>query len=642
LRARGTRNLAALLLYGGVSFAYFGWPLAAHPGRELLGTSSDPEIFVWAFAWWPHAILHGINPFVTHALYAPAGANLAWTTSVPGLALAFSPLTLLFGPVVAFNVAALVLPALSAWSAYLLCLALTRSAWAALVGGYLFGFSSFVLSEQLEGHLMLTGAFLLPLVALTLLRFNRGELSRRASVARLAVLLAAQAWVSTEVALTEALMLVLALALAWLLVSDSRAGVRALAVVLTRGYCLAALLAAPLIAYLLVGFQAGGFVGGALGTDAVNLLMPASYNAIVGSSLPTIQGFISPHESALYLGPPTLLIVALYAWRNRRLAWSRFLVVAFALAVLLALGPALLVDGRDLMPLPWALLQDLPGLDNVRTPRLGEYVALIAAVVVALWIAQARGRIYQRPYVLPILAVVALVPAAWNRLAVQDPTLPTFFTSGLYRACLGADATIAVFPFDGGLVDLAQAEGGFRFRVAGGYLTPPVFGQRSVVSFNQDPTVVLLNFYADRGQPSTAALLAFAARHGVEHFVALAGSDDPTEQQLRTLGPSEEVGGVLVTPACHAPPLTSRPVRLAEQVVNAEQESGATILYCLGGYSYELPAGLEPGVLLRGATRAFFVAGSGLSCSAPPGYRKRGYAPVAFHVPADTYAYYVR
>ena len=102
--------------------------------------------------------------------------NLAWATSVPGLALAFSPLTVLFGPIVSFNVAELLMPALAAWTAYLLCRYLFRSFWASLVGGYLFGFSSYVLGQLNEGHMHLTAVFLLPLVALVVVRRLRGEL----------------------------------------------------------------------------------------------------------------------------------------------------------------------------------------------------------------------------------------------------------------------------------------------------------------------------------------------------------------------------------------------------------------------------------------------------------------------------------
>ena len=141
-----------MLAFVAVSFVYFGARLLPHPGRALLGVGIDPQQFVWAFAWWPHAVGSGANPFVTHAVYWPQGMNLAWATTTPALALAFSPVTLVFGPAAAYNVAAVLMPALAAWTAYLLCRHLTGSTWASLVGGYLFGFSGYMLGHEL-GHL---------------------------------------------------------------------------------------------------------------------------------------------------------------------------------------------------------------------------------------------------------------------------------------------------------------------------------------------------------------------------------------------------------------------------------------------------------------------------------------------------------
>src|SRR5262249_51713588 len=123
ITVRPSRARAAAL--GGyllISFLYFGLPVAAHPGRSMIGSGADPDLFVWMFAWWPHALLHGLDPFRSSAIWVPGSYDLAWTTSVPGPAVLLAPLTLLSGPVFAFNVAAVLMPALAAWTAYLLCL----------------------------------------------------------------------------------------------------------------------------------------------------------------------------------------------------------------------------------------------------------------------------------------------------------------------------------------------------------------------------------------------------------------------------------------------------------------------------------------------------------------------------------------
>ena len=82
---------------------------------------------------------------VVEAIFAPDGFNLMWTTSVPGPSLLVAPITLTAGPLVAYNVLALLAPALSAFTAFLLCRHVTGRTWPSLVGGYIFGFSDYML-----------------------------------------------------------------------------------------------------------------------------------------------------------------------------------------------------------------------------------------------------------------------------------------------------------------------------------------------------------------------------------------------------------------------------------------------------------------------------------------------------------------
>ena len=71
---------------------------------------------MWEFGWWAHSLETLTNPFVTDVIYSPVGADI-WTATAPGLALVFAPLTMLVGPVAAFNVAILLEPAFAAWTA---------------------------------------------------------------------------------------------------------------------------------------------------------------------------------------------------------------------------------------------------------------------------------------------------------------------------------------------------------------------------------------------------------------------------------------------------------------------------------------------------------------------------------------------
>ena len=89
--------------------------------------------------WWPHAIIHGLNPFLARVVFVPGGANLAWAFLDPLAMLLALPLTVAAGPIVAHNAVMLLAPALDGWAAFVLCRYLARSYWPAWLGGYIFG-----------------------------------------------------------------------------------------------------------------------------------------------------------------------------------------------------------------------------------------------------------------------------------------------------------------------------------------------------------------------------------------------------------------------------------------------------------------------------------------------------------------------
>src|SRR5215210_2142740 len=177
---RASRDLAALALFSTVTLLVFGLPVLANPGSTCLCApySGDPALFMWSLQWWPHALAETTNPLFTHAVWAPSGTSLAWATTVPSAALLAFPVLAAAGPVVAYNALMLLAPVLAAYGAFRLCLYLTRSFWPALVGGYVFGFSTYVLGHLL-GHLNLVSIWPIPLEALVVLQHVEGRLSRR-------------------------------------------------------------------------------------------------------------------------------------------------------------------------------------------------------------------------------------------------------------------------------------------------------------------------------------------------------------------------------------------------------------------------------------------------------------------------------
>jgi hypothetical protein len=550
---RGRRGGLAFLAYLAVAFLVLGLPVVSHPeSRVAGGLFTDPQIFIWSLAWWPHAILHGENPFVSHAIWAPGGFDLAWATSIPGLAIVLAPVTLLFGATLAYNVAVVLMPALAAWTAFLLCRRLTRGAfWPSLAGGYLFGFSSYVMSAALT-HVHTEAVFLLPVAALLVLRFLDGDLSGPGLGWRMGALLAAQMLISTEILFTLTLALVVGLLLGALIVPASRGRLGRIVAPLAGAYALAALVTAPFLYYVVSAAgerpPSGSF---RFNTDIANLVVP---------TMATVGGWWTRHftdgfpgndaERGAYLGVPLLAVIAFFAWSRRRSAGAWFLVVAFGVAVFLSLGVYLTVDGHQSVRLVWSWLYTRPLFENTMPVRLMAYASLAAAVMAALWASSRFGPAWLRGG-LTALAVLTLVPnVSWNAWS-RSPQVPHLFTTSLYRKCLGRGETVLLLPFGtDGDAEIWQVRSGFWFEDAGGYVSP-----YPPASYTQ--TLGVQQIATEKIPPDVGAnqVLQLVRLEHVTSIVVDAAEYGLWAPVLRSFGRPQEAGGAFIYRLRGAPPL---------------------------------------------------------------------------------------
>ncbi len=154
-------HLIALVVYSALA-VIFTLPASLHPGRTLLGNGGDNYLHAWFLEAFAKAVVHGDNPFRTDLIFYPFGANLAWATTDPLGGMLALPLSLSFGPVLAYNISVILQLALAAFFARLLCLRICQHRAAATIGGMIFGFSPYLLGHAL-GHLSLVTAFPIPL-----------------------------------------------------------------------------------------------------------------------------------------------------------------------------------------------------------------------------------------------------------------------------------------------------------------------------------------------------------------------------------------------------------------------------------------------------------------------------------------------
>ena len=464
--------LAAYVVLAAAAF----WTAWRAPTGRWVGYDFDPVLFIWHLRWLPFALGHGIDPFTSNYLNYPGGFNLMWNTSILFPSLVLSPITLLAGTVLSYNVLSTLALALSGWCAYFAFRRYVRRE-AAAVGGLLYGFSSFMFG-QAYNHPHLTIALFPPLVLLLLdeilVRQPRGAL---VAGLLLGVATGLQVLTGEEIAAATALVAVLGVAvLALLHPSEVRVRVPYAA----RALGFAAVVALAIIAYpLTVQFTGPGRVSrtiqptGVHVLDLLELVVPTDRQEITFHWTNHLGAkFTGQSEIDGYVGIPLLLVAAFVVvrwWRDRLVRFASLLAVIVAL---LSLGPRLHVAGHTFgaVRLPWVVPQRIPVFENILPTRLAVFVFLLLGLLLAVFVDRAR---------LPRLGLLAILAAVFASLIPNLPypsssaASPSFFESGAHE--LRSRSVVLVAPYagvSGGTTRpmLWQAKADLRFRMPEGYV----------------------------------------------------------------------------------------------------------------------------------------------------------------------------
>ncbi len=602
-------RLTALLIYAGFSALIFARAAAPHFTTIYLGRGIDQAFFIWCLVWWPYAIAHHLNPFISKLIFAPAGFNLTWSTSIPLLSLLALPLTATVGPITAFNLLCVACPALAAWTAFLLCHSLTERFAPSLLGGYIFGFSSYMLAQMFGGHLNLLASFLIPLAVYLALARLRGRIGRQAFTLGLLALVTAQFLITTEIVATMTVFGALALAAAWAMGErDLRRRIVELAAPIFLAYLGTAILVSPYLYYLFAGFRTTSIYSPSWhSADLLNFLVPTETVAL-GSAIGLLRhaaaGFTSNvAEQAAYVGLPLLALAAWFTLERRRTLEARLLGLMLVIVAVAAMGPRLHVAGKSYFKLPWSLLHCTPFIDQALPLRFTVYLFLTLAVIAATWLAApARGALTRATA--GALVFVSLFPNPSTRVWAKPGSVappPVFFTAGTYRHYLAQGQIVATLPYAWGEADacmLWQALSGMYFRLAGGYspLSPESFLRWPIVrSANQRATIP---DPADQWKAFAASHQVTAVLRGDNSMPSDFPSIDPIVTALAALASSDApvvaTGGITLY---RVPPAALSPYRELDwtrmEALADAQRFGALVI---AAQSY-LASGADPASL---------------------------------------------
>lgn len=464
----------AFSIYLALSLLFFARGLIGHLGDRYLGIGTDPGLFIFFLEWWKYALAHHLNPFFTYLQWAPTGANLTWATCIPLFGIAAIPLTSALGPVATFNLLTLLCLPLAATTAFLLCRYLTSSPWAPLFGGYVFGFSPWMLSHLL-GHLTVLMIFPVPLMVLVTLRRLDGELGARTFSFTLTALIVALFLCWPEALATATLFGGCAIALAWITAPPMRTCLLGLFLPTSLAYLAGAAILSPYL-YYFFAFGQPAFPGGLrqiVSVHPLNFLIPSPANQL--GTFPLFTSMLAGHiyETGAYIALPIVLIVVSYArtgwadWRCRLLV-NLLLVVAVA-----SMGATLDLPDHRSIPLPWGIVAHLPLLDKALPARFSLYAFLLLAVILSLWLSDLAVRINLRiagACAVALLSLPNLNSAFWT----TPVDTPAFFSSGAYKRYIAPGDNVLILPYgEVANSNIWQAASSFYFRMAGGYLGQP-------------------------------------------------------------------------------------------------------------------------------------------------------------------------
>jgi hypothetical protein len=467
-----------LLAFLGLALWLFAPAWSSPTTTTVGGGNGDPAIFIWFLRWVPFALEHGHDPLVAHHLNYPDGVNLMWNTSLvlPGLLLA--PLTTRFGPVLTLNVLLVLAYGLSAWCAYLAIRRFVPGHLAAAVGGLVYGFSPAILVQS--HHLHMSLAFLVPLLLLLLHEILvRQRRPPWLAGAALGLLAGCQLLTGEELlAMTGMLGFVLFV----LLLLGNLRRLRGRVVHTLVAFVTAAVVFAAIAAWpLSVQFTGAQRVHGDIqqtnrSIDLHGFVFPGVAQALsTDGTAARVSRFAGGNTG--YLGVPLLLVLVVIGVRRWRNAVVRVTLALLLAAVVLSLGPSLLVGGRDTgVRLPMAYLERLPLLDNLIPSRFAQLTALFAGLLLALFLHAVWRQGGWRRLAAPAVGLVVLASLwpAWSPGARSVATPPFFTSAGVRELPRDGVTLVLPFPFRGMALPMTwQAESDLWFRMPGGYFIGP-------------------------------------------------------------------------------------------------------------------------------------------------------------------------
>ena len=457
-------------------------PLWLDLDRELREDPQDQAFFEWMLAHGARVLTDGVSPFFSDRLNYPDGVNMMANTSVLAISLPLTPVTLLFGPHVAFNVFLTLALAVTGISWYLvLSRKFVTSRTAAWVGAIFATFAPSMVSHA-GGHPNIVTQFLVPvLIWRTMELRTPGRAVRNGLI--LAGVVVWQAFINLEVLFMTAVGVGIfcgVLAIARRRDSVERA-------TFLKGLGVTAVVALAALAYPLY----------------VQFFGPQAYHGLsefvryFGADLGSFTGYArrsiagddatasrlaqnAAEENAFFGWGLVILFFGLAVWMRRNLAVVTMAGIAVFFAAM-SLGPQVYLNGKPTQVAGlWAYLHSVPVLNSAVPTRWAMAIAPVIAIVLALGCQRAVDLGRRQPaargplrVAIAIAVGMALVPLFPTPLLTRPMSpVPAFVTSGQWRTYIDEQHSLVALPLPNSAHPSAlrwAAYTGNDMRIARGY-----------------------------------------------------------------------------------------------------------------------------------------------------------------------------
>lgn len=465
------------------------WLLALHLTTGVIGAVGGVDAYqnAWNLWWTARALTSLRNPFFSPLLFYPDGVDLFWQTLGFSQGVLALPVTLTLGPVAAVNWIVLTSFTIGGYATFLLARRVIGNAAAALTAGATFICSPYHMEKVMDGNLEVAAIHWLPCYAYALfLLLDSPSWGRALAAGALLIWVSLGSW---YYGLFAALYTACAAGIwAYGVIGASGSEQQWRRSVQQMAWGIAPLLIWALaLAPALYGLTTGvnepiwdmRQVQRERAADLIDVFLPNPVHPWWGPAVRAWRNQIYP-DAVIWnvaLGWVALGLGALGAMAAWRVTW-RWTLLALA-CLILALGPELKIAGWHTgLPLPYALLQDLPGIRSGQRPNhMAVMVSLSLAVLAAHGVVAAQQALQRRIsgvriWLIPVslIALIASIDGYAGAHAIVERRIHPF-----YAALPPPDGALMPLPL---YININRSENltaqmGHGWPIIGGYVARP-------------------------------------------------------------------------------------------------------------------------------------------------------------------------